>query len=758
MTKKSLLFLLLTFAFTLQTRAQARLDAHHWLVDAQAKTTSEYVFPDFDSLNKAISERNADSLVVYVKPWVYWIDDPDDSTIRRGDPPIGMTVKCRSLTLIGLGKDPDETVLACQRGQSQGADGNFTMFDFHCDSLSVSNLTFGDYLNVDLDYKLHPELSRKKRSNTITQGQIAFMKGRFLKAERCRFVSRLNLCPIIGADNSLYDSCHFESTDDALNGNATYTHCDFDFYGSRPLYTTFGHGATFIGCQFNVKHGGSQYFCKSPGKVKVVNCRFNAPEGTYIGWTPVVPAWLRCYQAGNNLFIDSKHPSASACKGSGTYKALNINSNISTHSATLRTGKDSLLLQAKVTTVENKEMPIKWTIEKGFEPFVSIRADKGTCLVVPANYSAEEKRLCVTASSGDSLAVEVCQLTIEPAERAVPTFSSKPEITIKEGKARLYYQLNLQGTTDESVVVWLRNEADGKLTEVGRSSIKPLLVYRLRPSDVGHKITARVYPKSNCSRLSEDFLHVTSRTVKASDLPCPYILESDFSDLPKLTKDGGHGNWSGYRYKPDDTSAYEWTKDNPSDFQKPWRYGHGTGGCRDSLGLVQTIQGSRLVYRPKEGSYGNEQLTLEVTPAKTAGQGFSSNRMQYMDVCIKYDNRTMTGYGLRIIRTLKYGNAVDFTLMAFHNGKAEPVSETVSSTCYRGNVTITLNYNDGILTAEVTTDAKPSVATLPNEVSLKAKVERNAYGDFVIQHTGTTGEGQTMLRHIRLRLDNAVFH
>ena len=61
-----------------------------------------------------------------------------------------------------------------------------------------------------------------------------------------------------------------------------------------------------------------------------------------------------------------------------------------------------------------------------------------------------------------------------------------------------------------------------------------------------------------------------------------------------------------------------------------------------------------------------------------------------MDLYIKFDTRTLTGYALRIIRTTKYSNAVDFILMKYENGVAEAISQPVSSTCYRTNCTLTL--------------------------------------------------------------------
>ena len=748
--------------------AQERPDSCHWIVDALSDGKGKYVFKDFDELNKAIKERHADTLTVFVKPWVYWIDNPDDSAIRRGNPPIAMAISCRKLTIIGLGKTADETVLACQRGQSQGADGNFTMFDFGCEKLVVRNLTMGNYLNADLDYKPNPKLSRKRRSDVITQAQLAFMHGKRLMAENCRFVSRLNLCPIVGADGSLYRNCHFESTDDALNGNARYEDCDFDFYSSKPLYNTSGHGATFIRCSFNILHGGYQFFTKHPGKVKVVDCKFIGPDSVYVGWSGDTKPWIRCYQANNTLngsplFIDKNHKELTVGGAGAAYRSIGVTSNISAHDITVQAGTDTAVLKASAVVDghgKEKALPIEWKIEKGYEKYLRMNVyDDGSCMLIPVNGTAEAKRFCVTAVAGDSLAEEACVLTVNPKERPVPMFTEKPKIDIENGVARLSYKLDLGDASDCSDVEWYRTTENGyyflmRSEEVAGSSIRPNMTYHLRPSDEGAVIEARVFAKTNCSRRAEKPEKAESRRITRSDMASPFVLETDFSDLPRLLPYAGEDNWCAMRFKPADTKYYEWNQDDPGKFSTPWYYGYGTGGCKDSLGLLQNIQGARLVYHPKKRDYGDISLELDVTPAKTAGQGFSSNRMQYMDVCIKYDNATMSGYGLRIMRTLKHGNAVDFQLMEFDKESAKPVSRAVSSTCYRGNCKIILTYRTGVLTCEATTD-QPSVSNeLPNKVSLSAKVRCNGFGDFVIQHTGTTGEGQTMLRHMRLSYDN----
>lgn len=184
---------------------------------------------------------------VYLAPWVYWIDDPDDPYIRgsKGEYPFGMVVKCPYLHLEGLNPSPRAVVLASQRGQTQGAVGNFTMFDFWGDGLRFENLTMGNFCNIDLDYSLRPELSRKKRNAAITQAHVAYCHGDRIVARNVHFLSRLNMCPLAGAKRILFEQCHMESTDDALCSTGVYLHCTLRFFGQKPLYNSDRGVATF---------------------------------------------------------------------------------------------------------------------------------------------------------------------------------------------------------------------------------------------------------------------------------------------------------------------------------------------------------------------------------------------------------------------------------------------------------------------------------------------------------------------------------
>jgi hypothetical protein len=180
-----------------------------------------------------------------------------------------------------------------------------------------------------------------------------------------------------------------------------------------------------------------------------------------------------------------------------------------------------------------------------------------------------------------------------------------------------------------------------------------------------------------------------------------------------------------------------------------WEYGEGFNGAV-GMGLLQAQRGARLMYTPIQRAYGEMSLTLDVDPTKTAGQGFGSATGQYMDICLKFDTKTLTGYGLRIIRTTKHAKAVDFYLVRYNHGQITPLTEPVSSTCYRTNCTISLHFNGGLLSADVTTTTpQPANSNLPHEVHLRANVENNAFGGIHIQHTGSCGESTTMLHHLK---------
>ena len=725
-----------------------RLDSLHLMVDAEASDNTPFTFRTFQEA----STHFIDGTTIYIRPGVYWIDDPDDPTVKvgkNGREPFGLVVRCPRLTIVGMGENPHDVVLASQRGQTQGAIGNFTMFDFWCDSLMVENLTMGNYCNVDLVYPLNPQLNRPKRSNAITQAHVGYVHGNSLVAKRVRFISRLNLNPLNGARDSYYEDCHFECTDDALNGTAIYRHCNFDLYGQKPFWSTFGKGALFVDCDFNVKgENREMFFCKQGGPVSVIDCRYHAPsDSIYVGWTAYPQPWLRCYQ--KNFTLNGKPYQIGIRRPQNTIvlpDTANLISqgipylNISQHEAELRTGETPL------TLVCSDSKLVKWRVTDYCEHYVTLRPiGRDSVQVIPTNQSGKTVDFCVMASTPDGREA-ACHLKVHPRLLPAPAFLRKPTLQLKKDVAQLSYDLDLQDRYDESLIIWLRNDIPVSIVEAN-----PLAMsnpeYKLSAADNGRRLSALIIPKLHGSLAGDTLLVDAPKIIKRQKNT--KHLETDFHDFPcQWQSQVLPGYWTTDGYKPADTAEYPWAFDP----KKPmWEYKEGFNGAV-GMGLLQAQRGARIMYTPLEKRYGDMHLKLLVDPTKTAGQGFGSATGQYMDVCLKFDTQTLTGYGLRVIRTTKHAKAVDFLLVKYEHGNITPLTEPVSSTCYRTGCIISIDFIGNRLSTHVSTKTpQPAGSTLPHEVSLSADVTPNSYGGIHIQHTGSSGgESTTMLHHLKV--------
>lgn len=739
---------------------------------------------------------------VYIAPYVYWVDDPDTPSVVMGKgriEPIGMEIRCENLHLIGLAEDARNIVLASKRGHMQGAVGNFTMLEFFGDGLQISNMTLGNFCNVDLDYPLKPELSIAKRSNSITQAHVAYSHGDKVVARNVRFISRLNMNPLSGAKRLFFDHCHMECTDDALANNGVYLSCTIDLYGQKPFYTTHKCGAVFLDCDFTVYSGSKMMFTKVSGPLTIINSRYKAADNTSIAWTTYPDKTLRCYTS-NFLFngmpykIGANNPQntidiydkplidAFVTKKDGQtfYNIANLlggddgwdptNSNpagrqmptallLDKSDLQLRTGDGEVTVKATPMRHsgyewKGKHIPIHWSVPEGYEQYVRLSAAEGDSITIEStNETDETVTFCVEAYTDEGLHAAV-EVTTKPKLLPQPRFIRSPRIVMSDDKKSLYvdYAIDLQGRKDLSEITWWRaSKADGSDTIpiiVSRDGI-PETTYPLTPPDNNSYIFVSVEPH-HLRSLDED------KTMKASlyvgnvvtDRQMP--IDTDFRTMPTSNQPRIlPGCWTLDGHKPIDTAEFEWAFNPDKDM---WEYSEGRYGAV-GYGLQQSQRGARLMYQPAgvSGAYGDMSVILDVDPSKNAGQGFGSATGQYMDVCIKFDPNTLTGYALRIIRTPKHNKAVDFMLVKYENGNVEPITEPITAGCYRTGCTILLDIKGSVFTASAVT-AKPLLSDIPlsKSVSLQADIKPNSYGGFAIQHTGTAGDGTTMLHRLRI--------
>ena len=832
--------LLLTFIATISiTTAQTvflhgkeklKTNSHTWLVKPQAtpaEVKSGTVFLTVkdamlavDSIQLTVFDEvftEAKPLSIYITPHVYWMDDPDDPAVRRpqkGDnAPFGLKVEMSHTRLIGLSNNPEHTILACNRGQTQGAIGNFTMLHLTGENIAFENLTLGNYCNVDLVYEPDSTLNRKKRADAIVQAQLAFVRGDRVVARNCHFISRLNTCPLVGATRTFYENCYFECTDDALCGTGVHLNCRFTLFSGKPFYSTQGTGAVFLNCDLYSLTEDIQYLTKAGGPVTMIDCRWTSetPDLT-INWTPNPTDDLRCYQYnltlnGNPLLIDSarKHltidltdkplleafrltiPKSLLVDGAtGDTVVYNLHNLLggedgwnpaqlpdfmkkyghqavgmipSERKSSVETGKDIFTLKVARTAFGERadftqpQPNITWRVEGEHPTCVSINPQSDGSLQVTGNNQGEEPEI-VHLIATDPMGLETaCVLTVHPCQLPPPDFTRQPTLTQHGDTLILDYALDLQGRADRSIITWQRctnTEGDNDIVVATSHTDEPMRIYPLTAADKGYYIRAIIAPKSPRSPVGSIAVLTTGEPMHPKQEEINQI-HTHFEDFPTTRQTAIHpGFWTVDAYKPTDTQEYEWT---PSPFGDPWYFGEGVDGAEGFQGLMQGTRGARLLYTPLPREYGDMNLILDVVPCKPAGQGFGSATGQYMDVYIKMDTRTLTGYALRIIRTTKHDRAVDFQLMKYTNGEATPISKAVTSNCYRKGCVIRLNVEGSILTANVKNVLplpQPHHPDIVREVDLSAAIEPNTFGGIGVQHTGSTGASASMLRGLRV--------
>ena len=778
-----------------------------------------YVYNDITKALSADALKNgtADNpMTVYVAPYVYWIDDPAATdTVQKTEGysvPYGMVVNSDYLTIKGLTGNPDNVVLAGNRGQSHASNGNYTMFRFNCSgALTVKNITIGNYCSVDLDYPLMSELNQAKRTDTITQAQLADTSGDKMFADNCNFISRLNLVPISGASRNLYNNCHFESTDDALNGNAVYVGCDFDFYGNRPLYSSYNTGSTFLGCTFNckilnVEAEPTQFFTKEGGTITAVDCVYNSNLSVPItmGWTKFPSDSLKCYQSnivhnGKNITIGGEgaketvdmtgksvlnaykvvsggktyYNTYNLLKGSDDWDPLGVKDviaaagqeavatqlTIKSDVSEIESGKETASIGGTVNYfygTNDTTQKITYSVSDEDKAYVKLTDNgDGTCKVEGTNNDDAAKKVIINASTESGLEAAV-GITVKPSKLDAPEYIKTPVITNDgQGSLKVDYSLDLGSREDMSAISWYRcTDAEGSnkvLVAVTRND-SPEYTYKLTAGDVGYYIMAKVESKNIRSDYGTPVNTVYDKAIGVKDVRSKN-LSTDFSNFPNIKQSEiKAGFWTVDYNRPADTESFgKW---QGADTEEPWVYGVTGNGCVGA-GLYQGTQGSRLMYTPVEGTYGDMSLKLVVDPAKTAGQGFGSAG-QYMDVLLKFDTSTLTGYGLRIIRTKASSNAVTFVLVKYDNGAVTEISDEVIASCYVTGCTISLKTEGNKLTAHVETPteqlADQAAKGYPHVVDLTANIAANSFGGVAIQHTGTTGTGgwqnTTMLHNL----------
>lgn len=413
----------------------------------------------------------------------------------------------------------------------------------------------------------------------------------------------------------------------------------------------------------------------------------------------------------------------------------------------------------------------------------------GTCVVQSINDQDVTPKVIVVAKAASGLEAAV-EVTAKPNMIAAPAFTVEPTIAQgTDGTASVSYTLDLGERADMSEIKWYicddASGANAREIAVGRAG-EPLKSINLVKGYVGKYLKVGIRPKHIRCEYGELKEVVATVAITDTGITESNTVKADINTIS--TKSGGTiaGAFTVDSHQPLDTvldkennthhhTPFEGAAEGditttPGQFENAnanaagdvWNWAVGNkNGFLDYAGIYQTqARSSRINYKTTKTSTGDMAVTVKVAPGKTASQGFGSAN-QFMDVMIKYDIETETGYGLRIYRIS--GNSCGFMLMEYKAGETKALTKTVESTVYLTECTIKLWTetvgSDTKLKCTVETSnsdkAEQTLKTLnkPNataSVSLEATIENNAYGDFSLQHYGTVGDNVTYIGDIEI--------
>jgi len=784
----------------------------------------------FNNLKDAVAAMKngtaAKPMLLLTAPGVYWVDNPDDPAIRgggAGGAPVGMSIACNHLYFYGLNTSRENVVFAVNRGQTQGAVGNFTMFRIQGTGLKSENVTFGNYCNVDLKFPLDPSLNRPKRTEAITQAQLFSYNGGDGLAINSGFVSRLNLLPFART----YLNCHIESSGHA-GGNSVYIGCTLEFYGSN-----FSGGRSFFDCDIYMKPStagirgrsshrfgfmdgtGAGGFCvdtrfhrskemidnnvaaeiswdRSPQSATTRGYQHNVTldgkpyviqETATPGATVVISDssnLLKAYKVtqGDKTYYnlpnvlsgvdpfgyakEIKAAAAAAGKNENYYLRIPLTAalRVASGSNTIRSGQTTTTLSCSVAPAASASSPAlgKWQFTASDPSMVQMTPGPNNSVkVAGTNKSAAPVNVIIVAKNELGLEAAV-KLTVEPPYVEPPKFTRNPAIKAPaDGRVKLDYELGLGSDLrkDQSLITWYRcTDAKGaNPLKVAVSRLnRPEIAYTLSEGDVGYYLMATIRPKHSVSEAGSMQTVYASSKIAKDDVKI-HVIDTDFQNVPsdpqpKILP----GTWTldGYVAPEVGKSKNPKYKANANS----WNYGPGQSGSLGYHGLYQTARGARLFYTPAAGKYDEMTVRAKFAPNKNAGQGFGSATEQFLDVYIKYDLATNTGYGLRIQRLTpeeitaigyKGEGAVSgcaFFLVKFEKGVATAISKKIMSSAFHSECTVELTAKNGRLLANVTCSEETrggDAFDYAREVQFDVPIASNNYGGTGMVFTGTVG-------------------
>lgn len=436
---------------------------------------------------------------------------------------------------------------------------------------------------------------------------------------------------------------------------------------------------------------------------------------------------------------------------------------------TIKAGANTALLSYGASNHEDSAALGAWAftaLDPADNKYIRITDNgDGTAVIEGINDTEEDVSLLLVAKN--ELGIEaVVSLTVEPSQVETPTFTQQPALLAPaDGQVVLDYKLSSDGVhADQSIINWYRcSDAKGSNPiHLATSRLGNLVnAYTLTDGEIGSYLLVTIEPACNRSEAGEAVRVMSANAITEADVTLSG-LDLDvlaFPTDPQAEIIPGAWTLTGY-FSPecyDDLGVARYEA-NPNS----WAYSAGEAGSMGYMGLNETARGAMMYYQPRIAEKGNMSTTIVVAPDKSAGQGFGSATDQFMDLFIKFDAATMSGYAFRLQRlnndaivalgydpeTVNGTAGVAASLVKYENGEVTYLTDLTMTSAFHTECTISVEYTDGVLHATMSStkgDRSGDLCGYAREVDISAEVTSNDFGGTGLLFTGTVGSNSVLI-------------
>ncbi len=573
-----------------------------------------------------------------------------------------------------------------------------------------------------------------------------------------------------------FEECTFKGMGKVISGNTfcVFNNCKFELEGNiltsiKDMWEEENdvenslYGAVFLACKI-VFDKKEFYISETGAFVAMIDCELPSDEETQIIWSKEMLDTVSYYYSNNNVYICASEECAYELSKQSR-KAYNIWNLLSGED-----GWDPSGIRNEYVSYKKEIFFIKMTrnisciggVEKSIialngypmavQNNVSICEGEGMKVIPKTSDIVKNEKLFYIIGENDSdesvykiLKVIsenglICECLVEvlPSMIEPPKFITTPKVEIRDGRAYVEYEFDVNDKKDLSDIRWYRvdnkdrsyfdvvnfalksNEKDCRKIAISQDD-NPCYSIQLTNADIGKRLKVNVKPRHNRSKYGAS-LNVESRIIRSADVKAENV-SINFENTVLETV---------YDIEP----GYLTVKGN-------WEYKKLEGVKTKGLVACDNICG---LYYQCDKKVSNIKLLAILNISKDITSGFVDVG-DYEEIYIKYDALSSTGYGLRYELEDKVSQKIGLRLFKYEDEIISPISDIMYGEFFSGEVEIEMETIDNVfkVTISYMKDKKTKYETL------YATIENNRYGGIGVKHASSSAVSGISIRCIEFK-------